>query len=172
LNLISMAVNPVLAEVEALCALQAEAKGLTLTVTSPTCELFVTADPERFQQILLNLITNAIKFTATGGSICVTCDGDASMVRVRVKDTGVGVRLLDIDRVFEPFVQIDRHLTTATQQGAGLGLSISRQLAHAMHGDLTLQSTKGVGSTFTLTLPLASETSPAPSIPMSTPLDL
>ena len=167
LNLISIAVNPVLAEVEALCALQAEAKGLTLTVTSPTCEMFVTADPERFQQILLNLITNAIKFTAAGGSICVTCDGDASMVRVRVKDTGVGVRLLDIDRVFEPFVQIDRHLTTATQQGAGLGLSISRQLAHAMHGDLTLQSTTGVGSTFTLTLPLASETSLAPSIATS-----
>jgi len=123
-----------LVQVEALCALQAEAKGLTLTVTSPTCEMFVAADAERFQQILLNLITNAIKFTATGGSICVTCDGDASMVRVRVKDTGVGVRLLDIDRVFEPFVQIDRHLTTATQQGAGLGLSISRQLAHSLPG--------------------------------------
>ena len=121
-------------QVEALCALHTEAKGLTPTVTSPTCEMFVAADAERFQQLLLTLITNAISFTATGGSICVTCDGDASMVRVRVKDTGVGVRLLDIDRVFEPFVLIDRHLTTATQQGAGLGLSISRQLAHSLPG--------------------------------------
>jgi signal transduction histidine kinase len=61
--------------------------------------------------------------------------------------------------VFEPFVQIDRHLTTATQQGVGLGLSISRELARAMKGDLKLQSTAGVGCTFTLTLPIASESS-------------
>lgn len=164
LHLISIAVNSVLAEVEGLCVLQAKAKGLKLIITPSECEILVAADAERFQQILLNLITNAIKFTITGGSICVTCDGDASMVRVRVKDTGVGVPLLDMDRVFEPFVQIDRHLTTATQQGVGLGLSISRELARAMHGDLTLQSTEGVGSTFTLTLPIASETSLAPSI--------
>ncbi len=164
LNVISIPVNPMLAEVEGLCALQAKAKGLTLTVTPCEREVLVAADPERFQQILLNLITNAIKFTTTGGSIGVTCDCDASMVRVRVKDTGVGVRLLDLDRVFEPFVQVDRHLTTSTQQGVGLGLSISRELARAMHGDLTLQSTEGVGSTFTLTLPIASEASLAPSI--------
>jgi signal transduction histidine kinase len=78
-----------------------------------------------------------------------------------VTDTGVGVRPVDIERVFEPFVQIDRHLTSATQQGVGLGLSISRELARAMRGDLTLESTEGVGSTFTLTLPLASEPSAA-----------
>jgi PAS domain S-box-containing protein len=164
LHLISIPVNPMLAEVEGLCALQAKAKGLTLTVAQCEREVLVAADPERFQQILLNLITNAIKFTTTGGSIGVTCDSDASMVRVCVKDTGVGVRLLDIDRVFEPFVQIDRHLTTTSLQGVGLGLSISRELARAMHGDLTLQSTEGVGSTFTLTLPIASEASLAPSI--------
>jgi PAS domain S-box-containing protein len=164
LHLISIPVNAVLAEVEGLCALQAKAKGITLTVAQCEREVLVAADAERFQQILLNLITNAIKFTTTGGSIGVTCDCDASMVRVRVKDTGVGVRLLDLDRVFEPFVQIDRHLTTTSLQGVGLGLSISRELARAMHGDLTLQSTERVGSTFTLTLPIASETSLAPSI--------
>ena len=167
LDVISIAVNPMLAEVEGLCALQAKAKGLTLTVTPCEGEIIVAADAQRFQQILLNLITNATKFTTRGGSIGVTCDGEAGMVRVRVSDTGVGVRLLDIDRVFEPFVQIDRHLTTATQQGVGLGLSISRELARAMHGDLTLQSTEGVGSTFTLTLPIASEASPAPAIESS-----
>ncbi len=167
LQLISIPVNPMLAEVEGLCALQAKAKGLTLTVTPCEREPLVAADSERFQQILLNLVTNAIKFTTTGGSIGVTCDEDASMVRVRVNDSGVGVRLLDIDRVFEPFVQIDRHLTTTSLQGVGLGLSISRELARAMHGDLTLQSAEGVGSTFTLTLPIASETSLAPSIATS-----
>ena len=81
-----------------------------------------------------------------------------------MKDTGVGVRQIDIDRVFDPFVQIDRHLTSETQQGVGLGLSISRELARAMRGDLTLQSTEGVGSTFILTLPIAPEISLAPAI--------
>jgi len=161
---ISIAVNPMLAEVEGLCALQAKANGLTFTVTPCERETVVAADAERFQQILLNLITNAIKFTARGGSVGVTCDDDSCVVRIRVKDTGVGVRPIDIERVFEPFVQIDRHLTTATQQGVGLGLSISRELARAMRGDLTLESTEGIGSTFTLTLPIATDTSPAAPI--------
>jgi signal transduction histidine kinase len=160
LQLVSLAVNPVLAEVEGLCGLQAKAKSLTLTLTPYERDIFVTADADRFQQILLNLVTNAIKFTPNGGSIDVTCDADASMVRVRVTDTGIGVRQLDLDRVFEPFVQINRHLTTATQQGAGLGLSISRELARAMHGDLTLESIEGVESRFTLTLPVGQEATP------------
>jgi signal transduction histidine kinase/DNA-binding response OmpR family regulator len=169
LDVISIPVNPMLGEVEGLCTLQAKANGLTLTVTPCERETTVAADAERFQQILLNLITNAIKFTGSGGTIGVTCDSDAGMVRIRVKDSGVGVRLVDIDRVFEPFVQIDRHLTSAKQQGVGLGLSISRELARAMRGDLTLQSTEGVGSTFTLTLPIASGTSLAPPIALATP---
>ena len=155
LSLVAIAVNPVLAEVESLCALQAKAKSLELIFTPSTTDVMVAADSERFQQILLNLITNAVKFTSTG-SVRVTCSSDDGMVRVRVTDTGVGVRPADVDRVFEPFVQIDRHLTTAAQQGVGLGLSISRELARAMRGDLTLQSIEGTGSAFTLSLPLAS----------------
>jgi signal transduction histidine kinase len=127
-------------------------------------DVLVAADAERFQQILLNLITNAIKFTPAGGSIDVACNVDGGAARVCVKDTGVGVSAGDINRVFQPFVQIDRHLTTAAQQGIGLGLSISRELARAMHGELTLQSSEGVGSTFTLTLPIATEISLPPSI--------
>jgi signal transduction histidine kinase len=171
LNLIALPVNPVLSEVESLCALQAKARGLTLRVPPCAEDILVAADAERFQQILLNLMTNAIKFTPKGGSIEVACDDYDGVVRVRVKDTGVGIRLLDIDRVFQPFVQIDRHLTTDTQQGVGLGLSISRELARAMQGDLTLKSTEGVGSTFTLTLPIASETSLPPAIAGATVAD-
>lgn len=163
LNLVALDVNSVLGEVEGLCVLQAKANGLTLTVSPCEREVSVAADAERFQQILLNLIINAVKFTPTGGTIGVTCEGDISVVMIRVTDTGVGVPATDIDRVFEPFVQIDRHLTAATQQGVGLGLSISRELARAMHGDLTLESTEGAGSTFTLTLPIASEASLAAS---------
>ena len=172
LNLIALPVNPVLAEVDSLCALQAKARGLTLSVAPCDEKIVVAADAERFQQILLNLITNAIKFTGKGGNIEVCSDGYDDVVRIRVKDTGVGVRARDIDRVFEPFVQIDRHLTADTQQGVGLGLSISRELARAMHGDLTLKSTEGIGSTFTLTLPIASETSLSPLIEASTSADV
>jgi signal transduction histidine kinase len=162
LQLIAIAVNPVLGEVEGLCALQAKAKGLQLSVAQCESEILVTADAGRFQQILLNLMTNAIKFTTTGGSVGVWCDGTAGMVRFRVTDTGVGIRPVDIDRVFEPFVQIESQLAAAAQQGVGLGLSISRELARAMGGDLTLQSSEGVGSTFTLTLPSALEPLLAP----------
>jgi signal transduction histidine kinase len=159
LDVISIPVNSMLAEVDGLCALQAKAKGLTLTVAQCEGEVLVAADAERFQQILLNLITNATKFTVTGGRIDVLCDVHGESVRIRVRDTGVGIRAIDIERVFEPFVQIDRHLTSSTQQGVGLGLSISRELARAMNGELTLESVEGVGSTFILTLPLASENS-------------
>jgi signal transduction histidine kinase len=169
LHLVSIAVNPVLSEVESLCILQAKANGLELSVAECEHEMFACADAERFQQILLNLVTNAVKFTPKGGGINVTCDDDSGVVRVRVQDTGVGVRMLDLERVFEPFVQIDRHLTTETQQGVGLGLSISRELARAMSGDLTLDSVEGVGSTFTLTLPIASDISAASSTEAATP---
>lgn len=169
LDVISIKVNPMLAEVEGLCALQAKAKGLILTVAPSDEDVVVAADSERFQQILLNLITNATKFTLTGGRIGVTCEGDGAVVRIRVTDTGLGIRPVDIERVFEPFVQIDRHLTAASQQGVGLGLSISRELARAMRGDLTLESVEGVGSTFTLTLPVALDRSDDAS--MRAPVD-
>ena len=149
--------------------LQAKANGLTLTVAPCDEEIHVAADAERFQQILLNLVTNAIKFTPADGGITVRCERDDGVARISVTDTGVGVRLLDIERVFEPFVQIDRHLTTATQQGVGLGLSISRELARAMRGDLTLESMEGVGSTFTLALPIASEITLAPATEVAEP---
>ena len=155
LHLITIVVKPVLAEVKRLCELQARAKEVALSVAQTETGIRVAADEERFQQILLNLLMNAIKFTPSGGTIDVTCDRDESMVHVCVKDSGIGIRLVDIDHVFEPFVQVDKHLTKATQQGVGLGLSISRELARAMHGDLTLQSVEGAGSTFTLTLPIA-----------------
>src|SRR5436190_5702301 len=103
LELVSVAVGPLLAEVQGLCALQAEAKGLTLTVTPPAHEVFVAADAERLQQILLNLVTNAIKFTATGGSIGVTCCSDATTASLRVSDTGIGIAPADLERVFESF---------------------------------------------------------------------
>jgi PAS domain S-box-containing protein len=114
--------------------------------------IMLHADPERVRQILLNLLTNAIKFTPSGGAIDVSCEADPACVLVRVHDTGIGVPTDKLDTIFEPFVQLDRHQAHG-RAGAGLGLAISRDLARAMNGELTVESEMGRGSTFTLTLP-------------------
>ncbi len=115
----------------------------------------VRADGEKLRQILLNLLTNAVKFTDAGGSVAINCDSDApaGTVRMRVSDSGRGIPADQLERIFEPFVQVDRHRTHESQQGVGLGLSISRDLARAMGGDLVAESDLETGSTFILTLP-------------------
>ena len=163
LELVTFAVRPVLAEIEGLCTLQAKAGGLTLAFIAPREDVLVIADVERFQQILLNLVTNAIKFTPRDGRVEVAWSADAKQLSVSVTDSGIGIRSTDIDRVFDPFVQIDRHLISVAERGVGLGLAISRQLARAMGGELALQSTEGVGSVFTLTLPAATSDVRRPS---------
>src|SRR5687767_12346043 len=118
-------------------------------------ELRAKADREKVQQILLNLLTNAIKFTSQGGSLRVEAgEHSDSLVFLRVTDTGLGIPPDMIDKVFEPFIQVDASRSRATE-GTGLGLAISRDLARGMGGDLTAESTFGRGSTFTLTLPHA-----------------
>jgi PAS domain S-box-containing protein len=113
----------------------------------------VHVDPEKVRQILLNLLTNAAKFTEPGGEIALSCDVDQRSVRVAVHDNGRGIAADQLAGVFDPFVQVDRHLTPQSQQGVGLGLAISRDLARHMGGDLTVTSTAGHGSAFTLSLP-------------------
>lgn len=114
----------------------------------------VLADRQRLLQILLNLVGNAIKFTPRGGRVSVEASSDDSRVLIQVRDTGVGIPPDRLHAVFEPFVQVDDALTR-TAEGAGLGLAISRDLARAMGGDITLESEQGRGSTFTIELPRA-----------------
>jgi signal transduction histidine kinase len=117
----------------------------------------IKADQPRAQQILLNLLTNAIKFTPPGGRIRLEVSpkgSDGAFAVIRVSDTGIGIAPDQIDRIFEPFVQL-LDATPGEQEGLGLGLAISRDLARAMGGDLVAFSEKGVGTTFELTLPLA-----------------
>jgi len=151
-----------LADIEPLMAPQIAARGITYdhdgcASDSPDRPHRVSADPEKLRQVLLNLLTNAVKFTEPGGRIAVRCETDvaAGVVRVRVSDTGRGIPPEQLDRIFEPFVQVERHRMHESQQGVGLGLAISRDLALGMGGTLTAESTVDVGSTFTLTLPLA-----------------
>ncbi len=144
----------VIEDVISLVLPQADEKGLHLVV-GPTaidgCEVDVVADHEKIRQVLLNLLSNATKFTPAGGRIQVDCEADARWATITVSDTGVGMRASDLARIFEPFVQVGTR--EASSAGTGLGLSISRELARAMGGDLTARSAFGKGAAFTLRLP-------------------
>jgi signal transduction histidine kinase len=139
---------------ELLVAPQAQARALQLVVSAPPPELVLRADPEKLRQILVNLLSNAVKFTDRGGRIELSCVAQGERVAITVRDTGIGIAAHQLERIFEPFVQVRADLTR-TAEGTGLGLAISRDLARGMGGDLTVESTPGVGSAFTLTLPRA-----------------
>ncbi|MGH7481949.1 MAG: sensor histidine kinase, partial [Longimicrobiales bacterium] len=136
---------------ETLTAPQRRNRQLAFELAGCSPELRVHADADRLQQIILNLITNAITFTEPGGRISIACDVEDQAVRVAVTDTGRGISSEDTDRIFEPFVQVDAQYTRR-HEGVGLGLAISRDLARGMGGDLSVASMPGVGSTFTLVL--------------------
>ena len=153
-DLVTVRVAEALASAEALIVPQVRAKGIGYAFGTCDPSLAVRADREKLQQILLNLLTNAIKFTSAGGEITVACSTHDQCIEVSVTDTGVGIPEYKVAVIFEPFVQIDSRLTRA-QDGIGLGLAISRDLARGMDGDLSATSEEGVGSTFTLSLPKA-----------------
>ena len=114
--------------------------------------LAIRADGEKVQQVVLNMLTNAIKFTDPGGVITISCHEErGERIDITISDTGRGIAPDDLECVFQPFVQVDAKLTRA-QDGTGLGLAISRQMAQRMGGDLTVVSEVGAGSCFTLTL--------------------
>jgi signal transduction histidine kinase len=143
----------VIAEVAALIYPQAKAKGLTVETFCPSDCPPATADRDKVIQILANLLGNAIKFTEPGGQITVSVEPTTAHVLVYVRDTGRGIEADALERIFEPFVQLDRQLSRPVE-GVGLGLAISRDLARGMTGELTVTSIPAGGSTFTLSLPL------------------
>jgi signal transduction histidine kinase len=148
---VAVPLDEVIATCDALTAPQRAAKKLSFSIDGCTPDLLVHADRERLQQVLLNLLSNAIKFTTAGGRITVDVVAVDDRVEVAVTDTGRGIAIEELGRIFEPFVQVDARYTR-THDGVGLGLAISRDLARGMGGDLTVASMPGVGSTFTLTL--------------------
>ena len=130
------------------------AGGLT-AVTRCDPGLQVSGDREKVQQILINLLTNAVKFTPVGGTVEVDALRFRDKVEIRVRDSGIGIPPDKLASIFEPFVQVETE-HSKRREGSGLGLAISRDLARGMNGDLTVQSALKVGSTFTLSLPAAS----------------
>lgn len=147
----------VMNDVAPMLAPQVHAKGIDLRVVPCPPDIIASADKAKVEQILINLISNAVKFTARGGRIELTCEVDADSVRLALRDTGTGIPADKLEAIFAPFVQVGRSLATP-KEGTGLGLAISRDLARAMAGDLTVESTLGEGSTFTLRLPRAAAT--------------
>jgi signal transduction histidine kinase len=148
-------VRELLLGVEALVMPQVEAKGVRYVREGDDGDaLTVRADEEKARQVLVNLFSNAVKFTPAGGEIRIAYTTEGAQVSIVVSDTGRGIPTDRLDAIFEPFVQIGRGLTS-TQEGTGLGLAISRDLARRMGGDVTVQSVEGEGASFTFALPRA-----------------
>jgi signal transduction histidine kinase/CHASE3 domain sensor protein len=152
-----LAVAEVIADLAPLVEPQAAKKNVELSLLPPAAGLTVMADRHRLQQILVNLVGNAIKFTPENGTIRVAAQRDGTTASIFIQDTGKGIPADRLQAIFEPFVQVEDSLTR-TASGAGLGLAISRDLARAMGGDLQVTSELGKGSTFTVVLPLADPT--------------
>ncbi|MEO7823119.1 MAG: ATP-binding protein, partial [Gemmatimonadaceae bacterium] len=145
-------VNAALHAAEELVRPQVEAKKITYMFAPGDARVTVRSDRDRFQQILLNLLANAAKFTPEGGAISVSWEEHGNQVLTHVTDTGLGIPEGQLERIFDPFVQVDAS-TTRKSEGVGLGLAISRDLARQMGGDVSVTSRPGRGSTFTLALP-------------------
>ena len=135
---------------EALMAPQITAKGLQYSRSGTVDGMTVWADAEKLRQIILNLLTNAVKYTETGG-VSLSVERVHDLIAMKVTDTGSGIDPSKLELIFQPFVQLNER--AAPQTGVGLGLAISRNLARGMGGDLTAHSEPGKGSAFTLTLP-------------------
>jgi PAS domain S-box-containing protein len=147
---------PIVDVVEAvghMIAPQAHARGLRFEGICALQGAVVWTDRGKVEQILLNLLSNAVKFTPAGGEVVLVCDrATGDYVELTVRDTGIGIAPDQLERVFEPFIQVGRSLTSMSE-GTGLGLAISRDLARALGGDIRVESALGKGSAFTLVLP-------------------
>jgi len=130
---------------------QALAKSISIE-WHDNADAVAAGDQAKVEQILLNLLSNSVKFTPAGGRIDVGCASREGRVLMTVTDSGIGIAPEDLAAIFQPFVQVGRSLTSP-HEGTGLGLAISSDLATGMHGRLDVESTVGKGSTFTLTLP-------------------
>jgi signal transduction histidine kinase len=157
--IVDVSVADTLATCEALVMPHANANKVELSLDACDAMLKVRADPEKLQQIVLNLLTNAVKFTDPGGRITLGCRARGDTGAITVTDNGEGIVADQLEHIFEPFVQVDSRLARK-HEGVGLGLAISRDLARGMGGDLTVTSTPGEGSTFTVLLPRGSAATP------------
>jgi len=153
--------GPVLAECLASIEPQARVKGLDVRLEPQGLDgLVLESDRPKLKQVLSNLLSNALRYTDRG-SIRVTAERAAGLVRVSVADTGLGIAVADQAKIFEEFATLD-YPGRRAGEGTGLGLAICRRLANLLRGEITLDSVPGQGSTFTVSLPVAPESTTAP----------
>jgi signal transduction histidine kinase len=149
------AIDVIIARAAGNCRALAEEKGLEFIVDVPRTLPLVTGNPLRLDQVITNLVTNAIKFT-TEGSVSVVAREDDGWVVLEVQDTGIGIPLEDQERLFQKFYRV-RSADTHGIQGTGLGLAIVRSILEAYGGQITVASFPRLGSTFTVRLPVWKE---------------
>jgi two-component system cell cycle sensor histidine kinase PleC len=153
LDLHAFSLEPMIASAVRIARGQSQTKEVELTCAAIDPEIVATGDERRLRQVLLNLISNAVKFTPKDGKVEVSTYLDPTGARIiAVTDNGVGISPADIERVFEPFVQADANFDRASS-GTGLGLPLSRKLVELHGGTLHLESTPGEGTTAIVTLP-------------------
>jgi PAS domain S-box-containing protein len=141
----------VLAHALSLLRPQAVKTNVSLPVEIDASDVFVLADRQRLLQVTLNLLSNAVKYNRPDGRIEVTCESSGGTVLIAVTDTGLGISTVDIGKLFTPFERLGAEGSDI--EGTGVGLALARALSQQMGGSLTVSSTVGVGSTFTLELP-------------------
>ncbi len=143
---------------------QAHKKHIQVHLTQEDTSLCVYADQRRLKQMLVNLLTNAVKFTPPHGRIdlMVSVDADMGVLHITVADTGIGIKPEEMQRLFQPFIQLDSSLTRQ-HEGTGLGLALVRRLAELHGGSIRVESTPGLGSQFTIALPYLPVTHHTPS---------
>jgi signal transduction histidine kinase len=127
-------------------------KHITFERGAIDASLTALGDPEKLRQIVVNLLSNAAKYTESGGRVTIRADVADGKVRIHVSDSGIGIPPEQVSRVFDPFYQVERG-TTRRYPGIGLGLTIARDLAIAMHGEIAIDSTLGRGTTVMVVLP-------------------
>ncbi|MDQ2681748.1 MAG: ATP-binding protein [Candidatus Eremiobacteraeota bacterium] len=132
---------------------QAAAKGVTLELQS-ALTVQAQGDSDRLAQVFVNLIDNALRFTPAGGAVKIELDSERTQAVVRIRDTGIGIPFRDMPHIFERFYVVDRSRARELGGGAGLGLSIVKQIVEAHGGEIHAESSLGRGAVFTFTLPL------------------
>ena len=154
MNISRFAFDEALRDVYEAEAIDAKNHGHTMTLDLPDTLPAVNGDRERIQQVLMNVVSNAIKYTPDGGRIELSAGVDGSHVWARVNDNGIGIPEKDLPRLFERFYRVDK-ARSRESGGTGLGLSIAREILNQHKGDIQITSVYGQGTTVTVTLPTA-----------------
>jgi PAS domain S-box-containing protein len=161
LSLESISLNEVMSDCQAMIEPQAQKNGIQLTFPQFDCPYFVKADRTRVKQILINLLSNSIKYNRTGGTVVVNYSANtAERIRISITDTGEGLSVKNLSQLFQPFNRLGRE--AGTEEGTGIGLVVSKRLVELMGGEIGAESTVGKGSVFWIELNLTNAPQMAP----------